>query len=297
MIQHLCIEHKILGQWLKAGFMEKGKLFPTNAGTPQGGVISPCLANGALDGIEAMLKTITKPTDKVHMVRYADDFVITGRSKELLENTIKPAITVFLQGKGLMLSAEKTLITTINQGFDFLGFNVRKYGDKLLIKPSKSSIKSFLSSIRMEIKKGISTSLIQLIRSLNRKIIGWVNYYRHVVAKNIFSDIDSAIFWALYQMIRRKHPRKSAKWLYRKYYTNRGLRRWIFHSTYRISNGEGRLIRLKFASDTPIRRHRQIISVATPYDANYLSYFENRVRKYSHLEHATGSNSFDFMRA
>ena len=113
MFQHLCIEHKILKQWLQAGYMEKGKLFPTLAGTPQGGVISPCLANGVLDGIEAMLKSITKPADKVHMVRYADDFVITGCSREILEITIKPAITEFLVEKGLTLSDEKTFITTI----------------------------------------------------------------------------------------------------------------------------------------------------------------------------------------
>ncbi|EGI8395617.1 hypothetical protein NRY16_004756 [Salmonella enterica] len=96
------------------------------AGTPQGGIISPCLANCVLDGMELMLKSMTRPADKVHMVRYADDFVITGSSKELLENRIKPAVTTFLRERGLTLSEEKTAIVSISQGFDFLGFNIRK---------------------------------------------------------------------------------------------------------------------------------------------------------------------------
>jgi len=297
MHQHLCLEHRVLNQWLKAGFMEKGRVFPTQEGTPQGGIISPCLANGVLDGMEAMLKSITKPTDKVHLVRYADDFVITGYSKELLVNTIKPAVMAFLSERGLMLSEEKTLITSITLGFDFLGFNVRKYGSKLLIKPSKSSVKSFLESIRTEIKRGVSTSTIQLLRSLNRKITGWANYYRHVVAKKIFSDIDTAIFHALHQMIKRRHPRKSAGWINRKYYTRSGMRHWILHAPYTISSGERRSVWLKKATDIPIRRHRQIKSAATPYDAEYLEYFVSRARKVPQLRHAVGSNDFGFMRA
>lgn len=130
------VERKILAQWLKAGFLEKEQLFSTVAGTPQEGIISPCLANGVLDGMESMLKSMTRPVHKVHMVRYADDFVITGNSKELLENRIKPAVTTFLRERGLTLSEEKTAIVSISQEFDFLGFNVRKYGRK----PLKTSI-------------------------------------------------------------------------------------------------------------------------------------------------------------
>jgi len=245
----------VLNQLLKAGFVEKGQLFPTTAGTLQGGIISPCLSNGVLDGMEAMLKSITKPVQKVHLIRYADDFVITADSKELLEDTIKPAVVAFLLERGLTLSEEKTLITSVTKGFDFLGFNVRKYGNKLLIKPSKSSIKSFLESTRLLIKKGVSTPTVQLLRSINRKIVGWANYYRHVVAKKIFADVDSAIFHALHRMIKRKHPRKSAAWLYGKYYTNRGMRQWMFHAAYTISSGERRSAWLKKAADIPIRRH------------------------------------------
>ncbi|EIB6554534.1 group II intron reverse transcriptase/maturase [Salmonella enterica] len=292
MLRHLCIERKILAQWLKAGFLEKGQLFSTVAGTLQGGIISPGLANGVLDGMESMLKSMTRPADKVHMVRYADDFVITGSSKELLENRIKPAVTIFLRERGLTLSEEKTAIVSISQGFDFLGFSIRKYGRKLLIKPAKSSIKSFLDVIRKEIKAGVTLPTAALIGLLNRKITGWVNYYRHVVAKAVFSKIDTAIFWALYRMIRRKHGKKSKRWLYRKYYGNRGLRRWIFHAIWRTKNGEVRNISLKRASATPIRRHRQIRSAANPYDVEYVDYFKERMRKYPPQQEVAGSGIY-----
>ncbi|MCP9270553.1 reverse transcriptase domain-containing protein, partial [Xenorhabdus sp. XENO-1] len=236
-----------------------------------------------------MLKGITKPTDKVHMIRYADDFVITGRSKELLESRVKPAVTAFLLERGLTLSEEKTAIVSISQGFDFLGFNVRKYGCKLLIKPAKSSIKTFLDDMRQTIKTGISLPTVTLIRLLNRKLTGWVNYYRHVVAKAVFSKIDTIIFWALYRMIRRKHSRKSMGWLYRKYYGRRGLRHWIFYAVYQVKSGESKVISLKHASATPIRRHRQIRSAANPYDMEYLDYFKARMRKYYPQEAVAGS--------
>lgn len=247
--------------------------------------------------MESLLKSITKPADKVHMIRYADDFVITGSSKEQLENIIKPAVTVFLWERGLTLSEEKTSIVSISQGVDFLGFNVRKYGRKLLIKPARSSIKSFLDVIRKEIKTGIALPTVALIRLLNRKLMGWVNYYRHVVAKAIFSKIDSVIFWALYRMIKRKHSRKSTGWIYRKYYGNKGLRRWIFHAIYRTKDREVRSISLKQASAMPIRRHRQIRSAANPYDVKYVDYFKERMRKYPPQQEVAGSGLSGFLGA
>ena len=289
MLTHLPLEKKILKQWLKAGFIENHQRHATISGTPQGGIISPCLSNLVLDGLEVMLKNMTKQPDKVHLIRYADDFVITSSSKELLVTKIKPAVTAFLQERGLSLSEEKTLITSMDQGFDFLGFNVRKYNNKLLIKPSKSSIKSFLTIIKEAIKLSVSTPTIQIIRSLNRKIEGWVNYYRSVVSKQAFSYVDSAIFRSLYRMLRKRHPRKSAKWIYRRYYTNRGMRRWLFHACYWNRDGERAALMLKLASDTPIRRHRQILSAATPYDIEHLEYFILRARKVKQGFSTTGS--------
>jgi len=136
MIENLCMDKMIMTKWLKAGFIETGKLFPTTAGTPQGGIISPVMCNMTLDGIADMLKKNFPKHKGIHFIRYADDFIVTGHSKEILENDIKPAITAFLKERGLELSQEKTRITHITQGFDFLGQNVR-------VRPAKAMIELF----------------------------------------------------------------------------------------------------------------------------------------------------------
>jgi RNA-directed DNA polymerase len=123
--------------------MEKHLLYPTEAGTPQRGICSPVLANMALDGLERASKEVIPPTtrrgklEKIHLVRYTDDFIISGASKEILEQKVKPLVEGFLRERGLELSQEKTIITHIEKGFDFLGQNVRKYQGKLLIKPAR----------------------------------------------------------------------------------------------------------------------------------------------------------------
>src|SRR5262249_13721558 len=138
---HIPMEKTILHKWLRAGFMEKRILYPTTEGTPQGGVASPTLANLVLDGLERKLKEHFPKTKrgntKVNLCRYADDFVISGCSKELLENEVKPVVEAFLKERGLELSPEKTHITHITEGFDFLGQNVRKYKEGIRVKPSK----------------------------------------------------------------------------------------------------------------------------------------------------------------
>lgn len=294
MLENVCLERKILRQWLKAGFMEKNRLFASHAGTPQGGIISPCMANAVLDGIEQVIKSITRPSDKVHMIRYADDFIITGNCPVLLRDRIKPVIEAFLQERGLQLSEEKTLLTSIEQGFDFLDFNVRKYQEKLLIKPSKSSVKSLRDAIKETINDGMSMPTLQLIQQLNMKIRGWTNYFRHVVAKSIFGAIDAFTFRKLYRWIKRRHPNKSAHWLYHKYYCCRGMRKWIFHANYRLNNGDVKSVHLFNASDMPIRRHRQIVSEANPYDVSYLRYFQNRVNKVLALRTTAGQPKLTF---
>jgi len=298
LYEHIPMERKVLRQWLTSGYLEGKTLFPTLTGTPQGGVISPCLANMALDGLEDVVARITKPSDKVHVIRYADDFVVTGASREVLEHRIKPVIEAFLAERGLRLSEEKTLITSIHEGFDFLGFNVRKYGRKLLIKPSKDSIKSFLSGIREEIRRSVGLPTIGLIRRLNQKIRGWVNYYRHVVAKRAFRFVDYVIFWAVWKWSRRRHPNKSASWRYRKYFAGQGKRRWSFHANFGAKDGGAKVLPLIQASDTPIRRHRQLIAAATPYDPAFFAYFKDRSRKVAMLSPwTTGSFHDDLLRA
>jgi RNA-directed DNA polymerase len=134
--------------WLKAGFIFEGKFNPTEMGTPQGGVISPLLANIGLHGLENYIKS-TNP--KLGVVRYADDFVVTARDRESLE-IVQDQIKQWLSTRGLELSTEKTLITSMDEGFDFLGFNHRHYDGKLLIKPSKQKVLDFCNRIGTEIK-------------------------------------------------------------------------------------------------------------------------------------------------
>jgi RNA-directed DNA polymerase len=139
LLAHAPMDTGIARKWLKAGFIESKTLWPSEAGTPQGGIISPTLANIALDGLEPELRKRFRLPDKVHLARYCDDFIISGRSKDLLENEVKPLVVEFLKARGLELSPEKTSITHIEQGFDFLGWNVRRYDGKLLIKPIRTA--------------------------------------------------------------------------------------------------------------------------------------------------------------
>ena len=205
LIDNIPMDKKILQKWLKAGYIHKRILYPTDAGTPQGGICSPTLANMTLDGLEAELKKF-RLQDKVHMVRYADDFIITGTSKELLENEVKPLVEKFLSARGLELSPEKTSITHIDQGFDFLGVNIRKYNGKLLIKPSKKNVKAFLDKVRNAIKDNKTAKQINLIKMLNPIIRGWANYHRSVVARETFERVDSEIWRSLWRWTKRRHP-------------------------------------------------------------------------------------------
>jgi RNA-directed DNA polymerase len=147
MLNHILMDRKILQAWLSAGYMDKGKFYPTKAGTPQGGIASPVLANMTLDGLESVIKKAVPRGSKVHVIRYADDFIVTGRSKEVLQEKVQPVIRSFLSGRGLSLSGEKTKITRIEDGFDFLGQHLRKHGEKLIITPSKSSVQGVIAKI------------------------------------------------------------------------------------------------------------------------------------------------------
>jgi RNA-directed DNA polymerase len=144
----------------------------------------------------------------------ATHLIITGRTKELLGGEVKPLVEQFLRPRGLELSPKKTVITHVDQGFDFLGQNVRKYPNGTLrIKPSKRNVKVFLDGIRETIKTSLGLSAAELIDQLNPKIRGWANYHRHVVSKRIFQRVDSVIFSSLWRWARRRHPKKSRRWL------------------------------------------------------------------------------------
>lgn len=281
LLAHIPMDKEILRKWLKAGFMDQGTLYPTEAGTPQGGIASPVLANLALDGLEPELrKRFPKPKHaynaQVNLVRYCDDWIITACSKEVLEQEVKPLVERFLAERGLCLSPHKTRIVHIDEGFDFLGQNVRMYKGKLLIKPSRTSVKSLLSKVREVIKVNKSTPAGQLISQLNPLLRGWANYHRHVVSKVTFAKMDHAIFQTLWRWAKRRHPTKPPGWIRQKYFTRVGDNRWVFFGTT-TSQGktqEHRLIRLAY---TPIKRHIKIKAAANPYDPQWERYFEARL--------------------
>lgn len=271
------MERAILQNWLKAGFMERHVLHPTEMGTPQGGLISPVLANLTLDGLQRELHTHF-PTPKagksplVHLVRYADDFIITGRSQEQLEHEVLPLLEAFLHARGVELSQEKTSITHIENGFDFLGQNVRMYNGKLLIKPSKKNIQSFLEKVRAIIKDHKQATIGQLICMLNPIIRGWARYHRHVVSKKVFASVDRAIYEAMRRWAIRRHPRKSKHWIIAKYIRTSGGQRWIFHGEV-----ERRKVQLFRAARVSIERHTKVKGAANPFDPEWEPYFERRL--------------------
>jgi len=281
---HVPMDKKVLSGWLKAGYVESGKLFPTEAGTPQGGIASPTIANIALDGLEATLaesfsRTATSLNQlRVRLVRFADDFIITGNSRELLEREVKPCVEAFLAARGLELSQEKTKITHISEGFDFLGQHVRKYDGKLLIKPSAKNVKAFLDKVRETIRANRSTKQETLIDLLNPMIRGWANYHRHVVAKRTYAAVDSHIWQALWRWARRRHPNKSCGWVRRKYFWTLDHQHWVFATAARGYNGEPRTLALLSATDTRIVRHVRVKSDANPFDPVWDSYFAQRKR-------------------
>jgi RNA-directed DNA polymerase len=279
LLKHAPMDRVILEKWLDAGYIEKGMQYSMNAGTPQGGIISPTLLNATLSGLEDKVKSLTySRRDKVYFSTYADDFIITGATPEVLEETVKPAVEAFLNERGLYLSKDKTKITHINEGFDFLGCNIRKYNGKLIIKPSKENVKYFLKDIRLLIKVNNSAKTENLIRLLNPKIRGWANYFSHVCAKDTFSYIGYHLFYALWRWAKRRHPNKGMKWIKRKYFRTHGNRNWMF--TAKIKNKQGNRINLDLVdiNQVAIKRHIKIRAEATPYNPKYNLYLESRVR-------------------
>ena len=170
----------------------------------------PDLGQYDLDGLEALLKQHfgKRNSNKVNLVRYADDFIITGRSKELLEQKVKPLVEAFMAERGLRLAPEKTTITHIDDGFDFLGQNVRKYKGKLIIKPAKKNLKNFLDKVRGIIRGNHAAKTVNLISLLNPVIRGWAEYHKTINAKTTYSYVDNCIWQALWRWAKRRHPKK-----------------------------------------------------------------------------------------
>ncbi len=281
LIANIPMDKGILKQWLKAGYIDRNVFYETEKGTPQGSPISPVLANLTLDGLETAVvgqfPRSLRRQRQIHFIRFADDFVVIGRSKELLETDIKPTTEAFLAERGLTLSAEKTKVTDIEQGFDFLGQNVRKYKGKLLIKPAKKSIKSLLLKVRTIIKTHHHLSAGQLIAKLNPIIRGWANYHRHVVSKKTFADIDYQVYQALWRWAKRRHRNKSKRWIYTKYFRPQHKGNSGFYGVLKQKDGSYRTQQLVKAAHIPIHRHIKVKAEANPFDPKWERYFEKRL--------------------
>ena len=289
LLDHTPMDREMLGKWLRAGYLEKQVLFATTEGTPQGGIISPALANRALDGLQRLLTERFGATRsrqrkcKVHLVRYADDFVITGSSPFLLEHRVKPLVAQFLAERGLELSHEKTRITHIEDGFDFLGQNLRRYPDgKVIIKPSRRNVQTFLTKIQETIDHSGSMTAGDLIWRLNQQIKGWTMYHRFVTSSRTFAAVDNRIFWSLRRWCRKRHRNKSWQWLKKKYFQQTDGA-WTFSGIIRDRKGKGWPIRLMKAAGVKVFRWQKIRSDANPYDPAWELYLEEReCWKWSH---------------
>src|SRR6266700_1257821 len=275
--------------WLQAGAIDNEVFTETPSGTPQGGVISPLLANMALHGVETAIKQAFRPKEEIpQVIRYADDFVVLHPTLEGIKKAQEIA-TQWLQGVGLELKASKTKIThTLKAvegqvGFNFLGFTIRQFpvgkthagkhksgkliGFKTLIKPSKEKVKQHLREISQTIHALRGGPQEKLIAELNPKIAGWSRYYQTVVSKDTYNTCDYGMYYMLQSWVKFRHPQKNVHWRAKKYWKSVGKRQWVF--------GDEQL-KLNNHRDTAIKRHVKVKGAASPYDGNLL-YWSQRL--------------------
>lgn len=283
LIDNVLMNKSMLQKWLNSGVVFNGRFAHTETGTPQGGIISPTLANLALNGLEIGLKNhlgeqFGKSRSlklKVNIVRYADDFVITSESKDLLETTVLPWIVQFLSQRGLELSTEKTRITHIDDGFDFLGWNFRKYNGKMFIKPSKRNAQAFYKKLKEVVRSNMAVKQEVLIHQLNPILKGWANYHSPVVSKQTYSRLDNLLWYCLWRWAKRRHPNKPKDWVYAKYW-HRLNDREVFSAPVEQSDGKTSYLSLYKLADTVIKRHVKIKGEYNPFDPEWESYGEKR---------------------
>jgi RNA-directed DNA polymerase len=277
---HVRIDTKFLRRWLKAGFRERGRLYPTERGAAQGGPISPVLANCTLNGLERLLMRHFPPrksdSARVHVIRFADDFVITGRDRSVLETAVKPLVEAFLQERGLTLSPEKTVVTHISEGVDFLGQHLQTYRGRLRITPSAKNVSAFLEKVRTLIRKRQQATAGDLIEQLNSMVRGWALFHRHVSSARAYARVDTAIFRMLWAWARRRHPNKGAHWVRKRYFPTVGTRSWVFSGTVLDRDGASVVVRLYAAGSCRFQRHTKVKGQANPYDPAWRDYFAQR---------------------
>lgn len=270
--------------WLKAGVMENGRWAPTEEGTPQGGVISPLLLNIALHGMEEAagveyrtrkgMEPGAKPGTPV-LVRYADDFVVLTHSKEEAERA-KRELALWLEPRGLRFNEEKTQITHLEKGFDFLGFNIQRSSErKVVTQPSKDAVRRIRERLRTEVKTLNGANAAAVLKTLTPIVRGWATYYRGVMSSKIFGSLDTYVWKLTFKWARRRHPNKSRGWVRARYFgafNKSRADKWVFGD--RTSGA----YLYKFAW-TPIVRHVRVKGTASMDDPSLQDYWANRRRK------------------
>ncbi|MGW7674351.1 group II intron reverse transcriptase/maturase [Streptomyces sp. NPDC054775] len=272
----------LIRQWLKAGVIEDGRFISTEEGTPQGGVISPVLLNIALHGMEeaAGVRYATR-NGKVTwaakgtpvLVRYADDFAVFCVSEEEA-NDVKERLVAWLGPRGLRFNEEKTRVVHLSQGFNFLGFNVRRFGEKLIIKPSKEALRKIRERLSTEMRALRGANVEAVLRKLVPIVRGWSAYYRTVVSSKVFASLDRHVWTLSYKWAKHTHPKKSRHWVVNRYFgrfNNSRNDRWVFGNR---SNGA----HLPKFAWTSISRHQMVKGAASPDDPALQSYWSNRRR-------------------
>jgi RNA-directed DNA polymerase len=271
---------ELVGRWLTAGVVEQGHFAPTEEGTPQGGVISPVLLNVALHGMEEAAGVLyrrsgthagTTAENSPVVVRYADDLIALCFSRAQAEE-VKARLSTWLAPRGLTFNEDKTHIVHLDDGLDFLGFNVRRYRGKLLIKPSKAAVQRHRRRLAAEMLALRGSNARAVIARLNPIIRGWSAYYRGVVSSKEFSKLDSYVWTLTYKWAKYSHSNKSKHWVVNRYFGsfNRSRRdRWVFGDR---SSG----IYLLKHSWTKIVRHQLVPGTASPDDPTLAEYWARR---------------------
>ena len=275
------MDKQLLAKWLRSGYMDEATFHPTTAGVPQGGLISPVIGNLALDGLEQVVRGKSETFRRRHninFVRYADDFIITANNREVLDE-MTPRIEAFLSERGVSLSKEKTKITHISEGFDFLGQNIRKHArpdgqlGKIQITPSNASFQRIKDKIKLLTKRHRGATPEALIEKLNPVLRGWANYHRHIICAETFGKLDSFVWGRLYRWCKRRHPDKTGRWIAKRYFLQGQSSEWRFADP----NTGTRLI--KVAEVVKQQRHLKIRNAANPFDPAWDAYFEDRDKK------------------
>lgn len=281
LLQRVPVFQRIINRWLKAGVIELGNYTKTEQGTPQGGVLSPLLANIALDGMERLFGMETEtgrslsPSRRkginkgISLIRYADDFVVIAPTKDVLLTYVIPKLQIFLQERGLNFNQKKTRIIHRTEGFNFLGFTVKYWKTNhsaiLLCKPQKQKILNHLRQSKEVLKTNKQTTTENLIKRLNPIIRGWANYYRHANAKKVFNYINYRLFKMLWKWVTRRHPSKTTTWCKQRYFKRVGQKNWVFGTTTAT---------LFNPTSIPIKPYFKVTNFASPYNPSQRTYWE-----------------------